>query len=449
MKMRRKEKIILITALAGTVGLGVWLLYLWLYLWPEKAIERELAKIRARGEPVTLEELAPPEIPDAENAALIYEQAFGVYYEAPRKEGLHLSEILGKDLTQWTEEDIEVIREDLEKNEDCLHLLHQAANYDKCRFSLDYSPGYRILLGHLRKMRAQARLLARDALYKAKEGKIDEALESSRASLCLGRGLVDEPILISQLVRSALDEITLYRLQKILNENDASPEILRLLLKKLDVQESRAAFARSLQGERCCQIDIYEQVIKDPALIPQIVTNMGGRGPHSFVSMKGYKIMGPFARPIFRRDEIFSLNIMQKMIDLAKLPYHQAKADLDKLEQDVRKARFYCILTKELLPVLTHMHLQNARHEAKIGLAQLALALKIFKAEKGKYPDSLSELVPDILPELPKDPFTGKDFVYKKEGEGFLVYSLNENARDDGGIGGRPSEYDIPWRCKK
>ena len=139
------------------------------------------------------------------------------------------------------------------------------------------------------------------------------------------------------------------------------------------------------------------------------------------------------------------------MVHLSKIPYHQAKADLDKIEKDIQDARFYCMITKMLVQGTLRSYVAKARDEAKMGLAQLALALKIYKAEKGKYPDSLSDLVPEILPELPQDPLTGKDFVYKHEGEGFLVYSLGENETDEGGKWDEKKryQYDIPWRCKR
>jgi len=48
---------------------------------------------------------------------------------------------------------------------------------------------------------------------------------------------------------------------------------------------------------------------------------------------------------------------------------------------------------------------------------------------------------------LPQDPFSGKDFVYKRQGKGFLLYSIGENLKDDGGLAA-PEEApaDIVWQ---
>ena len=87
----------------------------------------------------------------------------------------------------------------------------------------------------------------------------------------------------------------------------------------------------------------------------------------------------------------------------------------------------------------------------------------------GYYPDNLSALVPDILPELPLDEFTGGNFIYRKQGKGFIVYSLGPNEKDDNGISYEENNriqneklkdgdyktktdyttYDIVWKCKE
>lgn len=59
-------------------------------------------------------------------------------------------------------------------------------------------------------------------------------------------------------------------------------------------------------------------------------------------------------------------------------------------------------------------------------MLKIGLALKIYKCEHGKYPASLQELVPAILPEIPVDPIDGKPFGYKvKDGN----FKLTNNAK--------------------
>jgi len=62
------------------------------------------------------------------------------------------------------------------------------------------------------------------------------------------------------------------------------------------------------------------------------------------------------------------------------------------------------------------------------------VALLRYKAEKGSNPEILDELVnAGYLTQLPRDPFSDKPLVYKKTNEGFTIYSVGLNFKDDGG----------------
>ncbi|MCD4785387.1 MAG: type II secretion system protein GspG [Candidatus Eremiobacteraeota bacterium] len=72
---------------------------------------------------------------------------------------------------------------------------------------------------------------------------------------------------------------------------------------------------------------------------------------------------------------------------------------------------------------------------------KLLCALKYYRAENGKYPDSLNELVPKYINKIPKDPFPrdGK-YIYKKKPDGsILLYSIGPDLKDD--MGRNPGPY--------
>ncbi len=66
---------------------------------------------------------------------------------------------------------------------------------------------------------------------------------------------------------------------------------------------------------------------------------------------------------------------------------------------------------------------------------RLAVALAIYKAEHGEYPEQLASLVPQILPDLPRDRFAAGQSLprYRRQGPGYILYSVGENGRDNGG----------------
>jgi hypothetical protein len=62
------------------------------------------------------------------------------------------------------------------------------------------------------------------------------------------------------------------------------------------------------------------------------------------------------------------------------------------------------------------------------------IALLRYKKDKGSYPDNLQELVTaGYLKELPLDPYSDKPSVYRRTDDNFILYSLGENFKDDGG----------------
>ena len=69
-------------------------------------------------------------------------------------------------------------------------------------------------------------------------------------------------------------------------------------------------------------------------------------------------------------------------------------------------------------------------------LAEHSMALAAFRAERGEYPGTLADLVPEYIPAVPVDTFVDRPLVYRREGQGCVLYSVGPNMTDDGGKGG-------------
>jgi hypothetical protein len=63
-----------------------------------------------------------------------------------------------------------------------------------------------------------------------------------------------------------------------------------------------------------------------------------------------------------------------------------------------------------------------------------AVAVERFRADRnGAPPPSLAALVPSYLPAVPIDPFTALPLVYAASGEGYRLYSVDHDMKDDSG----------------
>jgi hypothetical protein len=75
-----------------------------------------------------------------------------------------------------------------------------------------------------------------------------------------------------------------------------------------------------------------------------------------------------------------------------------------------------------------------AQRKAQADALITTLALFRYKADKGRLPEKLDELVSaGYLNALPTDPFSGSSLVYKRLGDDFMLYSFSLDCDDDSG----------------
>lgn len=85
------------------------------------------------------------------------------------------------------------------------------------------------------------------------------------------------------------------------------------------------------------------------------------------------------------------------------------------------------------------------RTNTHLALSRLAAALAVYRAEHGRYPDSLDALVSEIIDKLPVDCFHQGPFVYRPAADGFTLYSFGPNGQDNSGLDAKePVSANIP-----
>ena len=115
--------------------------------------------------------------------------------------------------------------------------------------------------------------------------------------------------------------------------------------------------------------------------------------------------------------------------------------DLDSLEKRINESRepgtrlgravaYLAFLSNESMFDFGRM--DDIAH-LRADLANTVIALATFRAEHGRYPARLADLVPNQLAVLPVDPFSDSELVYKPSDAGYRLYSVGVNGRDDGG----------------
>jgi hypothetical protein len=89
------------------------------------------------------------------------------------------------------------------------------------------------------------------------------------------------------------------------------------------------------------------------------------------------------------------------------------------------------------LPIrATGMALGRAGQELaarRVAIAVIAIE-RFRRAHGGALPASLDALAPALLPAVPQDPFSDAPLLYRHDEEGYVVYSVDVNRRDEGGV---------------
>ena len=151
-----------------------------------------------------------------------------------------------------------------------------------------------------------------------------------------------------------------------------------------------------------------------------------------------------WARPLVKRDVASYVKWYARVGDLYSKPYYQTRERSEKLRHELRNGAWTRPMSRMGM-WSSNVQILYSRYLANVTGFESTMALRMHKVETGSYPDALSLLVPDYLSEATVDPFSGKGMIYRKDGRGFIVYSIGQNGKDDGGPNKTRDSDDIGW----
>lgn len=398
-----------------------------------REINARIAAIRAQGLPVNWEDLSrwPSVVPDAENAAPIYTNAIAhIHFEHLTSK---LIELPGPGET-LSETNLLLVKQIVATNQEGLKLIYSAEQLTNSRFPVDYSLGPLAKLPHLSGLRGAARLLALDSFLKAGLQDTDGSAKAVQASFHLASALENEPFLISQLTSLAILDESCKSLERLLNKVPLSDPSLLSISTKLSSADATNYFLTGLIGERAmngefmrlAQDDVRKMIIlSNQGADPEDKTSPPTRNPGF-----GWRYLG-----FFERDRNFYLRAMETNILAVTTPPPASFALTNEVDALSRQAQTgYYITSSLFLPSCSRLIGRVAIKDATIRTALAAIAIERWRNDhNGQIPNSLDDLVPNYLPSVPLDPYTGQPLKFKKKNKGYVVYSVGPDLQDDGG----------------
>ena len=403
-----------------------------------RALTRALAGLKAKGVPLTARELAPP-CPDEDNAARLWKAYENMTIipgrAAAGRKGRTVKVVEAREIVAraWNDfsagkpllpADRAALKDVIAKNSKALELLAEMAN----KSCFLYRDPARPLAGQpvpdAIQWIATAKLLVFSALFSAEEGDVRGAVDTFLTGLKFTPLAAREGTTIAFLISLATTRLLSQFLGDICRDRTVEEADLVELMAAMDPGPWRGRLAASFRGERVMFVEVGEDFF---------LTGLGDLGSvfegSSFWEKLGLWII----RPLIKKDIRRSLPDFEFLEAQAQLPYHQSREALKVRTQQLEERPWYAYVSKLMLSDAEATFMKKAQIEAIMLANRAGLACRLYKIKNGRYPESLDELVPDLLDDVPTDPFTGKPMVYRREGESFIVYSLGSNEKDDGG----------------
>ncbi len=402
--MKRLKKILKWIGVALGLLVAIALIANAIFVWiTDSRFERQLAQIHAAGDPVTLADLARPPIPPEKNAATYLRRA-EADLTAIEKETMNVRPTSECPGFVMLPADQKTVRAAFAAYPNVIPLLEQAAACPDYDAELDYTLPSREfqekLLSFVNTLRSPGRALAYRASLLIADGKRDEAVRTSLLIFRLARHLDHNPTIVCYLVSLAVRGSAIQSANKALQTGPVSKEVRDALDAELAVQERMEGFASAFKSERPYNVSAFNDI------------------PGSNFWL--------FGRGFWNTERSACLELYSSCIALAgdPRPYRQIDQTLD----DKGKKG---IMASLLFPALKAAYEGVARIKAYIRCLRVLNALQTHVAAGSDAAPKLTDL--GLPAETITDPFNGEPLHVKKTPQGWLVYSVGRNLRDDGG----------------
>lgn len=307
-----------------------------------------------------------------------------------------------------------------------------------------------VLLPAVQGSRTVARLLTARAMRSLKAGKTEAAWNDLIACQRIGRLVGRGPTLIEGLVGYAIGSIANDATVTFLERAPLTRQQLQRYRREFDALPRAASMAEKFNFcERLVFLDSVTLIAHGGPQSMQRVFGLGGAG-------------GPQPPPLPRADfgkiEWDSIlktgNVWFDRVyaAAAKPDYAARKKTLQTLQAELKRRSAAAANRKKpprniqeagnrlgeaLLAMLTPAFVQaqsaEDRFQQRQRNLQTALALAAYRVDNGRYPGNLSQLVPKYLKSVPRDLFTGGPLKYGRSANGYTLYSVGLNERDDHG----------------
>jgi hypothetical protein len=381
----------------------------------------------------------------------------------------------------WKPHEAPLVYKWLFVNRKPLEIVHEATTRPSCYHPLLHTTDDETMFGlwfpaYTFQQRELARMLSARTLLALGENRPEDAMRDLLTMHRLARQSAKAGTLMQILVGIAIDAIAHEGDRQLANSEAVTAEQLIQYANQLSALPPVGDFQRSYQFDRFAGLDLIQRLASGQLADDEIADDISllelldvGTDPE----LANRLISLLFQHGVDWNQVMIGFNQFYDRVEAAcgHEEYAQRYQTLSELADEI-ETRSRAVLSPRMLvasvfatpqqraDLMTTMSLHTmapalvqadeavTRGKARTVLSQMGVALSAYRKANGEFPASLEALVPDYLPKLPNDPYTGKPCVYRVDDAGALVYSLGRNLKDDGGKSLRDDydNHDHPFR---
>lgn len=211
---------------------------------------------------------------------------------------------------------------------------------------------------------------------------------------------------------------------------------LRDLQESLSVIQLTPHLDLAVHSERCMTRWCLDELLKNPSELLYLGTLSGDSHDGGYNNWAVRLILTSIVYFNCLNVDLFYQRYMVGCVDgRAGLIYPVHADELDVACDDLANRRsLYHRLEVILIPAVSYILVKTGVAQTMVDCATLACAVERYRLANGKLPEKLDALVPQFIAQVPHDVIDGQPLRYRLDGtDGFVIYSIGWNQKDDGG----------------
>jgi hypothetical protein len=297
-------------------------------------------------------------------------------------------------------------------------------------------PSSPVLLGAMPKAGESLDLLKRlifsRLAVRADKWDLDGALDDAQLMLHISDPSRDAPSLLHNLYSAAERIVAADAIEWVLAQGEPSPAALDGIRRLVEMEVARPSLLPAFRGERAMIEDTLRALDDGRLTRDDVATSRIFADP---INLTGWKKADEWLTKLTGGDLRRAKGVALFKHDTQVIEWLKESPDglkIHEAEWVALRSRMKGAAQIQA-GYLARYAADAATADAKLRCAAVALAAEQFRRETGRWPDMLTELVPNYLSAVPRDPCDLQPLRLARRPDGIVIYSVGEDGTDEGG----------------